>query len=848
MERSERLFELLGEIDPDLIAAVKISPPAKRPAMWKKWLPAVACLCLCAVIGIAAMQIQMPSKSTKDDILSSSTPTSTKYPPAEDVAAAAEDANKSSEMAGALFPRTTAARFDSFPVGDTVYSCELTSKKLSPVMIEDCLGTAVAKATGTSSDATHPITYYRLLGVSPDCAVGAVFDGEQDIYVYRNEKYRPETLRQLLIDTRMEEYLTVSDTTVTRVEGEYLYTTVYGANLSLIMDSLLTPMLDTAPVSIHHNGNGTTPAIMPELINISCSMEMFGKKNADIRISRNNYLMLSLFGSNYIFPISDEQQKQFLAALAQYDTAPEETVEDLPRGYNHYHDSIGGSYRSGANRFPDITIGDIAYVCGTTTYGIDAVYVGELLGEAPAGSTVIAPTVTYYRLKGVDPECGIAIRFPDDPTYYSYHNFHYKPETLGDLIDGLDLDTYLRIGDPTVTYREAAVTQTAVFHGTDAAILRQTLLSDTEAECIAASDQKEPKGEIRLTIPLRLPLFCGTAEFHLWVTEDGCLHTDLFETFYDDKLYTFRLTEDRTMQYITELLLRYPDFALSVTDTSAVTPPADRKWEKLTPNLKYTSFALDGRTYITAQETVDASALGEQVGEGHAILSDASDGMIYRTPILCRTVKGSPTRQVLAVQFTAQSDASWYLYRNPNYAGGTLQDFMETYQIRHTGTLTDFRSTVLGDDMGSSTIERTGYGNDPLDILFPSADPEYAWEMLFGNPEAPRTPTTRHSQFSRNHHSTMEFTLICPGLGDGEIDVILDKYGYLGFVTKDYETVEVYEIGAERAAAFLEYILTDCIKDHEIRDGAIVIRDGETRLGVITDQLTKRFQPKDTAS
>jgi len=834
MERTESLFELLCDVDDMLIADAAPKLRTAKAPVWKKWLPSVACLCLAALIGLAAWQIPAMVDRTKTN--------EPKYPPAEDVTVVDEkDPNHAESAASPFRPRTTASLFNSFAVDNALYSCENTSKKISPKMIEDCLGTAEAKATGTSSEQTRPISYYRILGVSEQCAVAVIFEGEQDIYIYRNEKYAPTTLAQLLTDTNYEEYLTVNKATITRVEGEYLHTAVHDADTELIIEALLTPMRTLSPVYIHHGGNSTSPAIVPAQIAIEGSMEMFGYRHLDISISRNGYLVLSVFHSDYIFAISEEHLQHFLAALARFDSKPTEKTEDLPSSYNHYHSNSFGIYYSGAYRFPDITIGDIAYTCGTTLYGIDSDFVGEKLGESKAADTVIAPTISYYRLKNVAPECGIAVQFPDDPTFYSYHNFSYSPETLGDLIDGLGLDTYLRVGDPTVIYREGTVTQTAVFRDSDVAILWQTLLSDTAAACTEASDRKEPEGEIRLEIPCRLPLFCGTLDFTLWVTEDGYLHTDLFETFYDDKLYTFRLTEDRTMQYISQLLLRYPDFELTLTDPSKVPIPAGQTPETMAPNLRYNSLEIDGITYVTQQKAVDASAIGEQGGESSAIYGNTNDGMIYRTPVAYRTVAGYSSRQAVAIRFTEKEDENWYLYINPKYSGGTLRDFMETYQLKENGTLLDFRSTVLGIDTSDSTIERTGYGNDPLDIIFPSVDPDRAWEVLFGDPYAPRTEMTEYWDFIRGHYQTMKVTLLCPGLGDGEIEVILDREGYLCFVLEDYMTVEIYEIGRERASAFLAYIFTDCIENHEIRNGALLLQAGETRMDVIRRQLSKRF-------
>lgn len=556
MERTESLFELLCDVDDTLIVNAAPKPLPARVNVWKKWIPAVACLCLAAVIGLAARRLPATIDSTK--------PAEPKYPVAEDVTAdnASQDVN--SEAAYPIgFIKTTAYQYDRFTIGNTTYTARNTGKKISEFFLDGKLGETMAGRLNAIDAQKRPITYYRILGVSEECAVAVLFEGENDIYIYASTAYSPVTLGELFEDTALPEYLSVEEITVTRAENEQLRTATYRIGKDFVIQHLLTPMLAATITTVDHNSGQTYPAVKPEMVKISGRMEMFGYSHLDILISRNGYLVISLFGSKYIFPIEDAQLQSFLTALEQSDSNPDTKTEDIPPRYNYDHSYSG--YRNGAQSFPEITIADIRYVSGTTDYGIDADRVGEQLGEVKAADTLLAPTVAYYRLKDVSVECGIAVQFPDDPTYYSYHNLSYRPDTLGDLIGDLGLTSYLRVGDPTVNYREAPITLTARFRNTEVSVLWQTLLNDTEAECIGVSNAKKPKGEIRLAIPVRLPLFCGSQEFTLWVTEDGCLHTNLFASRYSDMLFSFRLSEGQTEQYIAALVERYPDFFIIVT-------------------------------------------------------------------------------------------------------------------------------------------------------------------------------------------------------------------------------------------------------------------------------------------
>lgn len=812
MERTERLFTALGDIDPALIAAVDLRPAAKPRAMWKKWLPAAACFCLAAMIGLAAQLLPQP----KADI--STTSDRTEYPPAETVASVEPSTSPELESAYPLTTKTAAGKFNHFTVGAATYTAINTNGRISPLFLDGKLGEAEADATGPSNPETRPITYYRILGVSEQCAVAVIFEGSEDIYVYGCDTYRPTTMAELLTNAGADEYLTLGKVTLTRAENEHLHKTVYHTQTELTMTHLLHQMGNASLVSV--SKNAITPAARPFLLQIQGDMIMFGDSYLEILITQNGYLVLPLFGSNYIFKIDDAVLTSYLEALeSQADSTRTEseiipfsrdfiTAPTLPSVYNK------------------ITVGNITYQCSTCEYGIDADRVGEPLGEMKAGIAEQAPTVTYYRLKEISEECGIAVRFPGSDLFYSYYNADYRPDTLGDLIDDLGLTSYLRMENPIVTYREATVTQTARFTANDPALLWRYLLENTAAENIAAADARKPSKEtVRIEVPVLLPLFTGAKEFSLWITEDGNLRVDLLDI---ECLFPIEFDESRQAQYIFYLILRYPNFGLQATDS--VPRESTAPWQELPLCEQYSGFELNMRVYATEKKTVDPSAIGEKLGEGTAVGIDPKTRMMHRAPIAYYEIADTHPARSVAVRFTGEEDQSCYLYTiNGNYMPDTLGEFCA--QTEWLGQIHIYSIATF--------IE--GAYRKNVHLRFPTADIATVKELLFTKPDAPNIYKSDGIR-SGGEYFAIDARLIQDDGTATNVTIYVYSAGYLTvYLNRNRNNPYCFDIGTERTDAFIEHILRDCADTATVSSGTLLLGDGETRQEAITRQLNEKF-------
>lgn len=801
MERTERLFEILGDIDEELIAAAAPKPTAQAPVgrVWRKWLPAVACFCLAAVIGIAAWRMTPASPLTEADRESPSTSaTSGKYPPADTVKPAqTTDPNKATESAShAISPvRTTGYEFKSFSVGDITYTCQQTNRKLDPALRGERMG----ETDVSNHRDTHHLTYYALVDIDPACAVAAVFEGEEDIYLYVNTGYRAGTLGELLNDLSLRDHLTFGDVTLTYARDDQLHTAIFD---SPSPDTVWEHLLDDptlADVRESDSSFSLYPATSPEMIRISAHMSSLGYDVVSMWVSRNGYLVMYIFGHGYVFPMEDTRLSRYVTSLVGSGAAYEQTVGEIPPCFEQM------GQPTPAYTFNTLTVGGTAYTCRTYIYGIDGKNVGQKLGEMTVENGTRTRTLTYYELVGVSASCGIAVRFEGDSVYYSYLNEDFYPATLGELIDGLGLRAHLRAGDVTVTHTEATVTTTTVFADPAEQLLWDHLLTDTAAGNVCDPDHPTelsysiffpPLGQV--SIPISLPALMHY-DFRLWVTEDGYLHTDLFGT-----LKSFPIDGGQVTEFVNTLTRLCPDRSVSVADAGK--PGKTEPWESMELPKRYSGFEAGDITY-SAVSVLDASQLGRPLGNAHAVGYDAGGGAVRRTPVVYYAIESINPVCAVAVQFTEEGNGEYYVYSNKAYVPRTLGDLVSDLNLRETMVLKEF---FVMDWNARNRLTYTHYYLDAedtaiLDRIF--TDPS----IINIDEELKRYP---------NLGASAKLIVDIPLLGLEDVWLwVNDKKGYL--FTYNFDTRKVFTIGPDAVLALLDYVKTNHVDDMELEETSV---------------------------
>ena len=141
-----------------------------------------------------------------------------------------------------------------------------------------------------------------------------------------------------------------------------------------------------------------------------------------------------------------------------------------------------------------------------------------------------------YEITGVSPECAVAVRYEGSDTYYAAVNWNYRPETLGQFIEDLDLrntlvvnaayyDDWEYVDDGLSTAVRYAVIQ---YDGIDREKVWALLLSNTAAFNEYDELNFDQPGRI-LGLSIDIPLL-GYTNISISVHEGGYIMTNILDT------------------------------------------------------------------------------------------------------------------------------------------------------------------------------------------------------------------------------------------------------------------------------------------------------------------------------
>ncbi len=137
-------------------------------------------------------------------------------------------------------------------------------------------------------------------------------------------------------------------------------------------------------------------------------------------------------------------------------------------------------------------------------------------------------TAEVYSVDGFSSECVTAVRFDESEEYYIYLNHLYKPDTLGQFVEDLNLRETLVTDTVYYDYRKPNGDYANIrFDDLDTQKVWELLFSDLSAENVKDYDQMWfiSKMSIGIDIPT-----LGYENISLAVTEDGYLTTNILAT------------------------------------------------------------------------------------------------------------------------------------------------------------------------------------------------------------------------------------------------------------------------------------------------------------------------------
>lgn len=184
-----------------------------------------------------------------------------------------------------------------------------------------------------------------------------------------------------------------------------------------------------------------------------------------------------------------------------------------------------------SDKFPEVMLGEIPYASQRTE--IAAENIGSFLSDAVMSGYDIYEDKTYtinakiYSLKNISTDCAVAVKIGDEDKYYVYINVWYTPETLGDLIDDIDMKNTVSFGKAYKDYTDYDKKEfvSVVFADFDDSIVWNMILSDTGIKNIEYDRFKEMLISVSVDIPL-----LGYKNISLGVTKDGYIVTNIMST------------------------------------------------------------------------------------------------------------------------------------------------------------------------------------------------------------------------------------------------------------------------------------------------------------------------------
>ena len=153
-----------------------------------------------------------------------------------------------------------------------------------------------------------------------------------------------------------------------------------------------------------------------------------------------------------------------------------------------------------------------------------------------------------YRIKGINPNCAVALQYPDRTDFFPAVCSKYTPETLGEFIADLSLREHLRVGTVYHSYRDASGTyHDKEYAGLTVEKVWEMLLCDESLRNEADDKNWQFQFDTKLSIRIDMPLL-GYENISISLSANGYLRTNLLDT--EKLFYIGEDTVNAFMEYV----------------------------------------------------------------------------------------------------------------------------------------------------------------------------------------------------------------------------------------------------------------------------------------------------------
>ena len=209
----------------------------------------------------------------------------------------------------------------------------------------------------------------------------------------------------------------------------------------------------------------------------------------------------------------------------------------------------------------------------TRTVAVQTENVGDHLGKATVSGydhyTDSEHKITgdVFSVKGISEKAAVCFKFEENDGYaYAYVNSYYTPETLGQFIDDLSLETNLKTGK-IYDYREnikidgSIVCDSVIYDGVPTSIIWEMLFDDRSLKNESYSPEVD-SGTSVMSISVSLDIL-GYHDHTLTLTSDGRMWTNILDT----GKY-FKIGKDKAEAFMKKVTENYQGY-VEVPETTA---------------------------------------------------------------------------------------------------------------------------------------------------------------------------------------------------------------------------------------------------------------------------------------
>ncbi len=223
-----------------------------------------------------------------------------------------------------------------------------------------------------------------------------------------------------------------------------------------------------------------------------------------------------------------------------------------------------------------------------------------LIGKDTDTNTEHEKKAELYSIKDISEKCAIAIKFENDNDYYVYVNSYYKPTTLEEFIQDLNLKEITSFGTIEYNYWEGKESDNpeytnVEFYDVKNDIIWKMLFNDTSLENIYSDadpgNYVSERFASKINISVDIPIL-GYENISVSLTDKGYLLTNILDTG-----KAFYIGEEKVQKFLNYIIDKYDGYKIVNTDQN----------EQETPKGNETIVMYDNTTGSTTNVTINNS-------------------------------------------------------------------------------------------------------------------------------------------------------------------------------------------------------------------------------------------------